>query len=76
MKYIAESDGKIMKRIIDSELMETISSYMNDDIRESIHFDLAPCSNEEFLLEYCKADPDFSILLWSEFRIDMEEYLS
>lgn len=56
--------------------METISSYMNDDIRESLHFDLAPCSNEKFLLEYCKADPDFSILLWSEFRIDMEEYLS
>lgn len=65
-----------MKRIIDSELMETISSYMNDDIRESLHFDLAPCSNEKFLLEYCKADPDFSILLWSEFRIDMEEMRS
>lgn len=69
-----------MKRLIDSKLMETISTYMDDSIRESLHFDLAPCSNEKFLLEYCKADPDFSILLWSllwsEFRIDMEEYLS
>lgn len=65
-----------MKRIIDSELMETISNYMNDDIRESLHFDLSPCSNEDFLKAYCKTDPDFSILLWSEFRIDMEEYLS
>lgn len=65
-----------MKRLIDSKLMETISNYMNDDIRESIHFDFAPCSNEDFLKAYCKADPDFSILLWSEFRIDMEEYLS
>nr|DAF06951.1 MAG TPA: hypothetical protein [Caudoviricetes sp.] len=65
-----------MKRLIDSELMETISNYMNDDIRESLHFALAPCSNEDFLKAYCKVDPDFSILLWSEFRIDMEEYLS
>lgn len=56
--------------------METISTYMDDDIRESLHFDLAPCSNEKFLVEYCKSDPDFSSLLWSEFRIDMEEYLS
>lgn len=65
-----------MKRLIDSELMETISGYMDDSIRESLHFNLAPCSNEKFLLEYCKADPDFSILLWSEFRIDMEEMRS
>lgn len=65
-----------MKRIIDNKLMETISTYMEDDIRESIHFNLAPCSNEDFLKAYCKADPDFSILLWSEFRIDMEEMRS
>ena len=65
-----------MKRLIDNKLMETISTYMEDDIRESIHFDLAPCSNEDFLKAYCKANPDFSILLWSEFRIDMEEYSS
>jgi hypothetical protein len=65
-----------MKRIIDSELMETISTYMDNDIRESLHFNLAPCSNEDFFKAYCKANPDFSILLWSEFRIDMEEYSS
>ena len=56
-----------MKRIIDNKLMETISTYMEDDIRESIHFNLAPCSNDDFLIAYCKADPDFSFLLWSEF---------
>lgn len=65
-----------MKRLIDDNLMETIATYMDDDIRESLHFDLAPCSNEKFLLEYCKADPLFSSLLWSEFRIDMEEMRS
>lgn len=63
-----------MKRIIDNELMEVIATYMNDDIREALHFDLAPCTNEEFLKAYCKADPQFIDLLWSEFSIDMEEY--
>ena len=38
-----------MKRLIDNELMETISTYMNDDIRESVHFDLAPCTNKDFI---------------------------
>lgn len=64
-----------MKRIIDSKLMETIATYMDNSIRESIHFDFAPCSNEKFLMEYCKADSEFSDLLWSEFGIDMEEYV-
>lgn len=48
-----------MKRLINDSLMETIATYMDDSIRESLHFNLAPCCNEEFLLEYCKADPDF-----------------
>lgn len=52
-----------MKRLIDNELMETISTYMDDDIRESLHFDLAPCSNEKFLVEYCKSDPDFKSVM-------------
>ena len=31
---------------------EVIASYMDDEIREKLHFKLAPCSNEEFLVEY------------------------
>ena len=27
---------------------------MNDDLREEIHADLAPCSDQEFFDEYCK----------------------
>lgn len=27
---------------------------MDDDIREDVHIDLAPCTDEEFLAEYCK----------------------
>ena len=27
---------------------------MDDEIREAVHADLAPCSDQEFLDEYCK----------------------
>lgn len=29
--------------------------YMDDDIREEIHSDLAPCTEQEFFDAYCKA---------------------
>ena len=38
---------------------EVISSYMDDDIRESLHFSFAPCSRSLFLTLYCAADSDF-----------------
>lgn len=34
---------------ISDEQMETLSVYMDDEIREEIHFRFAPCTNEEFL---------------------------
>lgn len=37
---------------ISNELMENISSYMDDDLREQTHFAVAPCSNEVFITEY------------------------
>lgn len=42
---------------LDKNLWDAIVTYMNDDIREDVHFDLAPCSEEEFLDEYVKRDP-------------------
>lgn len=33
---------------------ETIVNYMDDDLREEIHRELAPCKEEDFLSEYCK----------------------
>ena len=46
---------------------EAIASYMDDDIREDVHSDLAPCTRAEFLEEYLKRDPRFQDLLDSEF---------
>lgn len=58
---------------LDKNLWDAIVTYMNDDIREDVHFDLAPCSEEEFLDEYVKRDPEFEKLLHEEFGIKMEE---
>lgn len=54
---------------ITEELMDTIASYMNDEIREDIHQELAPCEPEEFLNRYLELDPDFEEILENEFDI-------
>lgn len=41
------------------EIINEVATYMNDDLREAIHFELAPCTPEEFLAAYCNVDPDF-----------------
>ena len=51
--------------------MENIACYMNDEIREDLHFKMAPCEPEEFLKAYVEKDPDFEELLRSEFSIEM-----
>lgn len=56
---------------INQKLMDTIASYMDDEIRERVHFELAPCEPEEFLTRYLELDPDFEELLNSEFGIEV-----
>lgn len=57
---------------LSQETLDVISTYMNDDIREDLHFRIAPCSPDLFLREYTKRDPGFVDLLKSEFSIEME----
>lgn len=51
--------------------LDIIAIYMNDEIRERVHSELAPCTPEEFLVRYLELDPDFEILLQSEFCIEV-----
>lgn len=55
---LAATDGKTYNRMWD-----TVASYMDDDIREELHVELCPCSNEEFLARYLERDPDFKKIL-------------
>lgn len=51
--------------------MDTIASYMDDEIREDLHDEIAPCEPEEFLKKYVERDPDFEELLKNEFSIEL-----
>ncbi|WP_418311438.1 hypothetical protein [Phocaeicola sp.] len=46
---------------------EAIVNMMDDDIRECVADELAPCTNEEFLKRYLELDPEFQDVLDSEF---------
>lgn len=71
-----ERYGKETK--INQELMNTIASYMDDDKRETVHAELAPCEPEEFLKRYLELDPNFEEILNNEFDIEIsrEKYHS
>lgn len=51
------------------ELLDTICTYMDDEIRERVHIELAPCKPKEFLNRYLELDSGFEELLKSEFSI-------
>lgn len=40
-----------------NRLWDVIAEFMDDDTREDVHADMAPCSNKEFLTEYLRRAP-------------------
>ena len=65
-KGLGDRKLDIMKERI-YECWEEVASLMDDEKREEVHFELAPCSKEEFLKRYLELDPDFENVLESEF---------
>lgn len=65
---------------ISNELMESIASYMDDELREQTHFAVAPCSNEAFITEYYNS-ATFTLkaalgdILFDEFGLDIEDII-
>lgn len=57
----------IYGRRITQEDMDIIGSYMDDEIREDLHAQLAPCSPDIFISAYLERDPGFMDLLQNEF---------
>lgn len=57
---------------LDQELLDNIATYMDDEKRENVHLEVAPCTPEEFLKKYLKLDPDFEQLLFEEFKIELD----
>lgn len=46
------------KEIMEAGLYDAAVNLMDDEIREAVHRDLSPCTDEEFLTEYCKRHLD------------------
>ena len=46
---------------------EAIVNLMDEDTRERVAFEIAPCTEEEFLKRYLELDADFQNVLDSEF---------
>mgnify|MGYP001859163017 CR=1 FL=1 len=57
---------------IDQKTMDAIAVYMDNDKRERVHFELAPCEPEEFLKRYLELDPEFKDILETEFSIELD----
>jgi hypothetical protein len=39
--------------------LDELAGLMDEEIREAVHSDLAPCTPKEFLDEYIRRDPEF-----------------
>ena len=46
--------AEAMEEINERNLWEAIVNMMDDEIREAIHAEIAPCTEEEFLAEYLR----------------------
>lgn len=46
--------AEAMAEINERNLWEAIVNMMDDEIREAVHAEIAPCTNEEFLAEYLR----------------------
>ena len=57
---------------IDQKTMDAIAVYMDNDKRERVHFELAPCEPETFIMRYLAIDPSFMKILKNEFGIEIE----
>lgn len=40
------------------KLWQNVADFMDDDTRETVHAELAPCTEEEFLARYLELAPD------------------
>lgn len=65
MKQISIDNGLTYvtpEEAIDGMSWDVIAHYMEDEAREAVHADLAPCTNLEFLIRYLElADHDLII---------------
>lgn len=69
--YTTERVATVHGHVPTQKDLDNIASYMDDECREDLHMEIAPCTPEYFLSEYIwkysDADPDFYDILRDEF---------
>ena len=63
--------GGIKSMRITQEKMDAIAVLMDDETREKVHRELAPCEPIERLKRYCELEPSFETVLKNEFGIEI-----
>ena len=55
---------------LNRDQFNAVCNLMNDEIREQVNSEVAPCSNRRFIKHYLDLDPDFAQVLDEEFSVD------
>lgn len=59
--------------VISADVLLQAAELMNESLREKVHAELAPCTNDQFVQRYCQLDPGFADTMYSEFNIDVSD---
>lgn len=59
--------------VISADVLLQAASLMNETLREKVHAELAPCTNDQFVQRYCQLDPSFADTMYDEFKIDVSD---
>ena len=61
---------------ITQEEIEILAMYMDNDVRERVHSELAPCTPTEFLKRYLIYEPGFSTVVKNVIDVDVLQWQS
>lgn len=65
------SPEPVETEVISSDALIQLAGLMNESLREKVHAELAPCTNDQFVQRYCQLDPSFADTMYGEFKIDV-----
>lgn len=65
--------GKQNNSVISADVLLQAAGLMNETLREKVHAELAPCTNDQFVQRYCQLDPGFADTMYGEFNIDVSD---
>ena len=65
--------GEQNNSVISADVLLQAAGLMNETLREKVHAELAPCTNDQFVQRYCQLDPGFADTMYNEFKIDVSD---